>query len=48
MGMGPGSFAACDVAAIRASTDNLPADPADASDIAAQNDVIAGHLEANR
>jgi len=41
MGMGPGSSVSCDVAAILEDTENLPTDPADASDIAAQNAILA-------
>lgn len=42
--VGAGSFGAL-VAAIKAKTDNLPADPADASDIASALATIAGYLD---
>jgi len=45
MGMGPGSSVSCDVAAILVDTENLPDDPADASDIAAQNALIAAYVD---
>ncbi len=45
MGMGPGSGIASDVTAIRADTENLPDDPADASDITAEHIVLAEQQE---
>jgi len=46
MGMGPGSgISPADIRTIKASTDPLPGDPADASDVAAQNAVLAGYTD---